>query len=157
MEWRLSECPYNSRTSLARCLPFSGPAIRSPVHGPAHSHPVRHHNLPREEATHQSGEDPLCVHAKDVRMAAVDRSAGPSRKTSHTHAHTYTHTTHSATDIKELEKGIISMVRSENADIKQKQDPARLIINHCQLVVVNTHMPGQHPPCDIKDSPLTQV
>ena len=48
------------------------------------------------------------------------------------------------------------MVRSENADIKQKQDPARLTIQHCQLVIVNTHAPMLHP-SEIKDSPLTQV
>ena len=48
------------------------------------------------------------------------------------------------------------MVRSENADIKQKQDPARLAIQHCQLVIVNTHAPMVHP-SEIKDSPLTQV
>ena len=48
------------------------------------------------------------------------------------------------------------MVRSENADIKQKQDPARLQIQHCQLVLINTYAPQGHSP-EIKDSPLTQV
>ena len=51
---------------------------------------------------------------------------------------------------------MVNMVRSENADIKQKQDPARLAIQHCQLVIVNTHAPMVHP-SEIKDSPLTQV
>ena len=58
--------------------------------------------------------------------------------------------------MKELEKAVVNMVRSENADIKQKQDPARLAIQHCQLVIVNTHAPMVHP-SEIKDSPLTQV
>ena len=71
------------------------------------------------------------------------------------HACTHTHT-HSPLDVKELEKAVVNMVRSENADIKQKQDPARLAIQHCQLVIVNTHAPMVHP-SEIKDSPLTQV
>ena len=74
---------------------------------------------------------------------------------SHARMHTHTHT-HSPLDVKELEKAVVNMVRSENADIKQKQDPARLAIQHCQLVIVNTHAPMVHP-SEIKDSPLTQV
>lgn len=65
-------------------------------------------------------------------------------------------------DVKELEKAIVSMVRAENADIKQKSDPARLQIQHCQLVVVHTH---PSPPTggapssssEVKDCPLSQV
>ncbi len=62
----------------------------------------------------------------------------------------------SSTDIRELEKSFVTMVRNENADIKQKQDTARLPIHHCQLVLINTHPPTVLP-SDIKDSPLTQV
>ena len=59
--------------------------------------------------------------------------------------------------MKELEKAIVSMVRSENVDIKQKMDPARLPIHHCQLVIVNTHPPTVQGPAAIRDSPLTQA
>lgn len=58
--------------------------------------------------------------------------------------------------MKELEKSIVSMVRGENADIKAKNDPARLLIQRCQLVVINTYAPMVHP-SDIKDSPLAEV
>ena len=65
-------------------------------------------------------------------------------------------------DVKELEKAIVSMVRAENADIKQKSDPARLQIQHCQLVVVHTHPspPTAGAPSsssEVKDCPLSQV
>lgn len=58
--------------------------------------------------------------------------------------------------MKELEKSVVSMVRAENADIKAKSDPARLLIQRCQLVVINTYAPMVHP-SEVKDSPLTEV
>ena len=57
-------------------------------------------------------------------------------------------------DVKELEKAIVSLVKAENADIKQKQDMARLHIHHCQMVLVNAYNQGGS---NVKDSPLTQV
>ena len=72
----------------------------------------------------------------------------------YTHAH-HTHT-HSAADVRELEKNMVSMVRNENADIKQKQDTARLPVQFSQLVIINTHAPTVHT-SDIKDAPLTSV
>lgn len=59
-------------------------------------------------------------------------------------------------DVKELEKAIVNLVKSENADIKQKQDMARLHIHLCQLVLVNTYPHGNQI-SSVKDSPLTQV
>ena len=56
-------------------------------------------------------------------------------------------------DVKELEKAIVNLVRSENADIKQKQDPARLSIHQCQLVIVHTYVANSV----VKDVPVTQV
>ena len=56
-------------------------------------------------------------------------------------------------DVKELEKAIVNLVKSENADIKQKQDLARLPINQCQLVIVHTYASSSV----VKDAPLTQV
>lgn len=58
-------------------------------------------------------------------------------------------------DVKELEKAIVNLVKGENADIKQKQDMARLHIHHCQMVLVNTYSTSNHSA--VKDSPLTQV
>lgn len=59
-------------------------------------------------------------------------------------------------DVKELEKAIVNLVKTENADIKQKQDMARLHIHHCQMVLVNTYSLSGHA-STVKDSPLTQV
>lgn len=59
--------------------------------------------------------------------------------------------------MKELEKAIVNLVKGENADIKQKQDMARLHIHHCQLVLVNTYSLAGTITCTIKDSPLTEV
>jgi len=56
-------------------------------------------------------------------------------------------------DVKELEKAVVNLVKSENADIKQKQDMARLSINQCQLVIVHTYASSN----SVKDAPLTQV
>ena len=80
---------------------------------------------------------------------------------SHPHTHPLTHSLLtpsplSAADIKELEKNIVSMVRGENADVKSKNDHARLSIQHCQLAIINTFAPMVHS-SDITDSPLTQV
>ena len=58
--------------------------------------------------------------------------------------------------MKELEKAIVNLVKVENADIKQKQDMARLHIHHCQMVLVNTY-PSNQTNTTIKDAPLTQV
>lgn len=64
-------------------------------------------------------------------------------------------------DVKELEKAIVNLVKVENADIKQKQDMARLHIHHCQMVLVNTYpLPDQGAGGagnNVNDSPLTQV
>lgn len=46
------------------------------------------------------------------------------------------------------------LVRSENNDIRQKGDPARLAIAQCQLVVVNSYTTATS---DIRDAPLTPV
>lgn len=62
----------------------------------------------------------------------------------------------SAADVKELERAVTNTIKSENADIKQKMDSARLPIHHCQLVIINTHTPPLLN-SDIKDAPLTQV
>ena len=59
-------------------------------------------------------------------------------------------------DVKELEKAIVNLVKVENADIKQKQDMARLHIHHCQMVLVNTY-PITNQSSNVKDSPLIQV
>lgn len=59
-------------------------------------------------------------------------------------------------DVKEMEKAIANLVKAENTDIKQKQDMARLHINQCQLVLVNTY-PLSNQNTSVKDSPLTQV
>eukprot|EP00731_Ephydatia_muelleri_P001374 Em0001g1374a len=61
----------------------------------------------------------------------------------------------SAADVKELERAVTNTIKSENADIKQKMDSARLPIHHCQLVIINTHTPPLLT-SDIKDAPLTQ-
>ena len=49
----------------------------------------------------------------------------------------------------------MNLVKGENADIKQKQDMARLHIHHCQMVLVNTYPQSQAS--TVKDAPLTQV
>ena len=62
--------------------------------------------------------------------------------------------------MKELEKAIVNLVKGENADIKQKQDMARLHIHHCQMVLVNTFphsSSSSNQTTTVKDAPLTQV
>ena len=61
---------------------------------------------------------------------------------------------YSSSDIKDLEDILVRLVRSENSDIRQKGDPARLAIAQCQLVVVNSYTT---PTSEIRDAPLTQV
>ena len=60
----------------------------------------------------------------------------------------------SSSGIKDLEDILVRLVKSENSDIRQKGDPARLAIAQCQLVVVNSYTT---PTSDVKDAPLTQV
>lgn len=50
-------------------------------------------------------------------------------------------------DIKEIEKTALNLLHVENSDIKQKHDPARLAIQKCDVVVVNTY--GSLVPADI--------
>ncbi len=66
-------------------------------------------------------------------------------------------TPYSEADVREMEKVIVSMVKAENQDIKSKHDVARLLIDHCQLTLINVHSPPSTLQTDIKDSPLTQV
>ena len=67
------------------------------------------------------------------------------------------HHLYSENDVRELEKAIVTMVRGENSDIKSKQDAARLCINQCQLVLINTYSPATLLQSEIKASPVTQV
>jgi hypothetical protein len=60
----------------------------------------------------------------------------------------------SSSGIKDLEDILVRLVKSENSDIRQKGDPARLAIAQCQLVVVNSYTT---PTSDVKDAPLTQL
>ena len=60
-------------------------------------------------------------------------------------------------DVKEIEKAIVNLVKGENADIKQKQDLARLHIPHCQMVLVNTYSLSATNSVAVQDLPLTQV
>ncbi len=63
----------------------------------------------------------------------------------------------SEADVREMEKVIMSMVKAENQDIKNKHDIARLLIDQCQLTLINVHSSSSTLQTDIKDSPLTQA
>lgn len=56
-----------------------------------------------------------------------------------------------------MEKAIVSMVKAENQDIKNKHDAARLLIDQCQLSLINVHSSSSLLQSEIKDAPNSQV
>ncbi|XP_011402687.2 PREDICTED: protein asunder homolog isoform X2 [Amphimedon queenslandica] len=61
----------------------------------------------------------------------------------------------SPNDLKDVEKAALNLLRMENTDIKQKQDPVRLPIQRCEVAVVNVYVSGAQS--QIMPSPSRQI
>lgn len=126
---------------------YSRYQIWCPLSGSADSHSVCCHHVPWLQVSLQSRETHPPLLPAQVR--APPTSSFPTQSvTPPLPCHP------SSSSIKELEKIFVGLVRSENGDIRQKGDPARLPISQCQLVVVNGFTT---PTSEIGDAPLTQV